>query len=47
MTSAPTTVLPDEFNAAAYFVDRHITEGRGARVAIECGNVQAQLSPTF
>jgi benzoate-CoA ligase len=26
----------DVFNAAAYFVDRHIREGRGAAVAIEC-----------
>src|ERR1044071_6140736 len=24
------------FNAAAYFVDRHIDEGRGAAIAIEC-----------
>lgn len=30
--------LPDEFNAAAYFVDRHIAEGRGEKVAIECGD---------
>ena len=26
------------FNAAAYFVDRHIDEGRGARIAIECAD---------
>ena len=26
----------DVFNAAAYFVDRHIDEGRGAAIAIEC-----------
>ena len=30
--------LPDIFNAATYFVDRHLTEGRGAKVAIECGD---------
>ena len=29
-------VLPDEFNAATYFVDRHVAEGRGRKVAIEC-----------
>ena len=29
--------LPEEFNAASYFVDRHISEGRGEKVAIECG----------
>ena len=32
------TSLPDIFNAATYFVDRHVAEGRGARVAIECGD---------
>src|SRR3954468_2620343 len=26
------------FNAASYFVDRHLDEGRGAAVAIECGD---------
>jgi benzoate-CoA ligase len=30
-------VLPDEFNAATYFIDRHIADGRGERIAIECG----------
>jgi benzoate-CoA ligase family protein len=30
--------LPETFNAAAYFVDRNVTEGRGAKVAIECGD---------
>ena len=32
------TSLPDIFNATTHFVDRHIAEGRGARVAIECGD---------
>lgn len=35
------------FNAAEYFVDRHLQEGRGGRVAIECGDERityAQLS---
>src|SRR5690242_12615763 len=27
----------DVFNAAAHFIDRHISEGRGASIAIECG----------
>jgi benzoate-CoA ligase family protein len=35
MTSSPFP-LPDEFNAASYVVDRHISEGRSDRVAIEC-----------
>src|SRR5262249_9765038 len=30
--------LPDAFNAATYFVDRHVAEGRGSKVAIECGD---------
>jgi len=30
--------LPETFNAASFFVDRHIGEGRGSRVAIECGD---------
>jgi benzoate-CoA ligase len=32
------TVLPDIFNAASHFVDRNVAEGRGAKVAIECGD---------
>lgn len=35
MTTSPFP-LPEEFNAASYFVDRHIAEGRGQKVAIEC-----------
>ncbi|HXD17974.1 MAG TPA: AMP-binding protein, partial [Vicinamibacterales bacterium] len=30
--------LPDAFNAATWFVDRNVREGRGAQVAIECGD---------
>src|SRR5258708_3382899 len=29
--------LPTTFNAAEHFVDRNISEGRGPRVALECG----------
>src|SRR5215472_8911222 len=32
--------LPDEFNAASYFVDRHLAEGRGAKTGIECGDAR-------
>ena len=28
-------VLPDKFNAATHFIDRHIADGRGQKVAIE------------
>lgn len=33
----PARSLPDQFNAAEFFVDRHIAEGRATKVAIEYG----------
>jgi benzoate-CoA ligase family protein len=30
--------LPTAFNAAAYFVDRNVREGRSAKTALECGD---------
>jgi len=30
--------VPERFNAAAHFVDRNVAVGRGAKVAIECGD---------
>ena len=39
--------LPDIFNAAAWFVDRHVEEGRGARVAIECGDERVTYQELF
>ena len=30
--------VPGTFNAATHFVDRHVAEGRGATIAIECGD---------
>jgi benzoate-CoA ligase len=30
--------LPDTFNAATYFIDRHVHEGRLQDIAIECGD---------
>ena len=30
--------LPETFNVATHFVDRNVQEGRGAKVAIECGH---------
>ncbi len=38
MTTAETLGVPGSFNAASYFVDRHVAEGRGPSVAIECGH---------
>jgi benzoate-CoA ligase len=40
MASAPPISLPDEFNAAAYFIDRHMREGRAEKIAIECGDAK-------
>ncbi len=36
--------VPEVFNAAAYFIDRHVAEGRGAHVAIECGDAQVTFA---
>ncbi len=36
-TAPGLTPLPDDFNAAAFFVDRHLSEGRGARCAFRSG----------
>ncbi len=33
---APIISIPDTFNAAAEFVDRHVAEGRGERIALRC-----------
>jgi benzoate-CoA ligase family protein len=32
------TQLPEIFNAATHFVDRHVAEGRAGKIAIECGD---------
>jgi benzoate-CoA ligase family protein len=46
MTTAPFP-LPEEFNAASYFIDRHIAEGRGEKVAIECGDRRVTYRQLF
>jgi benzoate-CoA ligase family protein len=38
MSPAAPILLPDPFNAAEYFVDRHIAEGRGDKLAIVRSN---------
>lgn len=47
MNWAPPTLLPDEFNAAAYFIDRHIREGRSGKTAIECGERNVSYGQLF
>ncbi len=39
--------LPDTFNAAAHFVDRHLASGHGTRVAIECGDERISYQQLF
>jgi benzoate-CoA ligase family protein len=39
--------LPDIFNVATYFVDRNVREGRGAKVAIECGDERVSYQQLF
>jgi benzoate-CoA ligase family protein len=39
LEAAPLLItLPETFNVATHFVDRNVQEGRGERVAIECGD---------
>jgi benzoate-CoA ligase len=39
--------LPETFNAADWFVDRHIKAGRGGKVAIECGDDRITYQQVF
>jgi benzoate-CoA ligase len=39
--------LPHTFNAATYFVDRNITEGRGKKIAMECGEERVTYQQLF
>jgi benzoate-CoA ligase family protein len=38
MKTAADLGIPEYFNAAGYLIDRHPFEGRGAKIAIECGD---------
>jgi benzoate-CoA ligase family protein len=38
ITSAADLGVPPVFNAASYFIDRHVRDGRGGSLAIECGD---------
>jgi benzoate-CoA ligase family protein len=37
-TDAAALGVPERFNAASHFIDRNVADGRGAKVAIECGD---------
>jgi len=47
MTWASPILLPDEFNAAAHFIDRHAREGRAEKTAIECGDARLTYGQLF
>src|ERR1700693_4970533 len=47
MSSVVPIFLPDEFNAASSFVDRHIKDGRADKAAIECGEVHVTYRQLF
>jgi benzoate-CoA ligase len=40
VATAESIGVPERFNAATFFVDRNVDEGRGDRVAIECGDAR-------
>src|SRR5215831_13640079 len=39
--------LPDVFNVATHFVDRHLSEGRDAKAAFECGDDRVTYRQLF
>ena len=39
--------VPETFNAATHFIDRHIAEGRAAKIAIECGDERVTYGELF
>ena len=47
MSWTPPIALPDEFNAASYFIDRHMNEGRAEKIAIECGDIRVSYRQLF
>jgi len=47
MAQMKPTQLPTIFNVASYFVDRHISEGRGAKIAFECGDERVSYQQLF
>ena len=43
----PLANLPHAFNVATYFVDRNVLEGRGEKIAIECGGERVSYQQLF
>ena len=46
-SSEDLSLIPDTFNAAHYFVDRHVLEGKDANIAVECGDAQVSYRELF
>ena len=46
-TTAADLGVPEIFNAATYFVDRHVADGWGDRIAIECGDEKVTYASLF
>jgi benzoate-CoA ligase len=44
MSSGGPILLPDTFNAATYFIDRHLSEGRGDKIAIETIAIETEAT---
>lgn len=40
MTAGDPILIPEQLNAAAHFIDRHLQEGRADKVAIECEGIK-------
>ncbi len=47
MNAGDSILLPDQFNAAEYFIDRHLAQGRGDKVAIECGDLHVSYRQLY
>ena len=47
MTAGQPINLPEIFNAASYFIDRHLAEGRGEKVAIESDSARVTYRQLF
>jgi hypothetical protein len=47
MTPVPPILIPDDFNAATYFIDRHIQEGRAETTAVECQDTRISYGQLF
>jgi benzoate-CoA ligase len=45
--SAADLGVPERFNAASHFVDRHLREGRTDKIAIECGDERITFGQLF